>query len=53
MDINSRVLNAIFKGRKQAHELFKGSAKISATEGGAPEHFDHSSNVKEITQGFI
>ena len=34
MDINRRGLNAIFKARKQAHELFKGS------EGGAPEHFD-------------
>ena len=40
MDINRRGLNALFKARKQAHELFKGSAKINATEGGAPEHFD-------------
>jgi AAA+ ATPase superfamily predicted ATPase len=53
MDINNRVLNLLFKARKQAHENFKGYAKINATEGGAPEHFDHSSNVKEIIQGFI
>jgi len=43
----------IFQIRKQSHEHFKGSAKINATKGGAPEHFDHSSNVKEIVNSVI
>lgn len=55
MDINvhTRALDLLFQLRSKAHENFKGSAKINGAEGGAPEHFDHSSNVKEITNGFI
>ena len=36
INMNNRVLNVIFKIRKQSHEHFKGFAKVSATEGVVP-----------------